>query len=245
MNRQVLFRRALKLVNAGIGIAGAGVSSMPAIGFTVASENPVYVQGNYNASNDPVANPTEAHVPASVIADAVTILSNNWRDDRSFENPDDATNRPATTTGYRFAVVTGKSLSFPHPGAAGGSPHFLFGTDGGAGNFVRMMEDWRLTGVDLNYRGSMVSLFISHQATGTFKYHSTNRNVYDYADRNFRFDDEFLQTGRLPPGTPMFRDVNLLSFRRATPAEPVGTRSNPKLQAPLGSGWDLGLELGI
>ena len=108
--------------------------------------------------------------------------------------------------------MTGKSLSFPYPTA--GSPHFLFGTDGGAGNFLRMMEDWRIAGVDLNYRGSMVSLFISQQATGTFKYHATNRNVYDYADRNFKFDDEFLQPTLLPPGTPMFRDVNLLTFRQ-------------------------------
>ncbi len=86
MNRQVLFRRALKLVRGGIGIDGSGVTSMPANGLTVASENPVYVQGNYNASNNPVG-VTESHVPAAVIADAVTILSNNWRDDLSFENP--------------------------------------------------------------------------------------------------------------------------------------------------------------
>ena len=52
---------------------------------------------------------------------AVTILSNNWRDDRSFENPDDAANRPATTTGYRMAVVTGKSLAFPWPTAGADS----------------------------------------------------------------------------------------------------------------------------
>ena len=85
MNRQVLFRRALKLVNAGIVTAGVDLDAGQWL--DRASENPVYVQGNYNASNDPVANPTQAHVPASVIADAVTILSNNWRDDRSFENP--------------------------------------------------------------------------------------------------------------------------------------------------------------
>jgi hypothetical protein len=212
----VLFRRALKLVNAGICTTGqpnctVGASKMPANGLTVAAENPVYVQGNYNASSDPVTTPTEAHQPAAVIADAVTILSNNWKDSESFENPNSSTNRPATTTGYRFAVVTGKSLAFPYPTT--GTPNFLFGTDGGAGNFLRMMENWRLTGVDLNYRGSMVSLFIAQQATGTFKYHATPV-VYDYADRNFKFDDEFLQPALLPPGTPMFRDVNLLSFRQ-------------------------------
>jgi hypothetical protein len=89
--------------------------------------------------------------------------------------------------------------------------NFLFGTDGGAGNFLRMMEDWG--GVDLNYRGSMVSLFISRQGVGTFKWGAPD-NVYFYSDRNFKFDDEFLQPALLPPGTPMFRDVNLLTFRQ-------------------------------
>ena len=207
MNRQVLFRRALKLVNANVV---GGVTRLPADGLAVASENPVYVQGNYNATNDPVTNSTEPHVPAAIIADAVSVLSNNWTDARSIRFPNVAASRVATTTGYRFAVVTGKSLSFPYPSP--GSPQFLFGTDGGAGNFLRMMEDWRPAGVDLNYRGSMVSLFISRQATGTFKYDGST--VYDYADRNFKFDSEFLQPALLPPGTPMFRDVNLLTFRQ-------------------------------
>ena len=203
VNRQLLFRRALKLVNASVS---GGVSRLPASGLTVASENPVYVQGNYNATNDPnVAN--DPHVPASIVADAVTVLSNNWSDARSFIVPNDAASRDATTTGYRFAVVTGKGLSFPYPSA--GSPQFLFGTDGGAGNFLRLLEDWR--NVDYNYRGSMVSLFISRQAIGTFKYHI---NVYDYADRNFKFDEDFLVPALLPPATPMFRDVNTLKFRQ-------------------------------
>ena len=68
-------------------------------GFTVASENPVYIQGNYNSNcpaaggpdctpgnanfdatwnSPPGAEPT--HSAAAVIADAVTVLSNNWED---------------------------------------------------------------------------------------------------------------------------------------------------------------------
>jgi hypothetical protein len=203
LNRQLLFRRALKLVNGGVS---GGVTRLPAGGLTVASENPVYVQGNYNASNDPnVAG--DPHVPASVVADAVTVLSNKWSDAQSLKTPNNAALRVAQTTGYRFAVVTGKGLSFPYPSA--GSPQFLFGTDGGAGNFLRLLEDWR--DVDYNYRGSMVSLFISRQAIGTFKYHI---NVYDYADRRFKFDEDFLVPALLPPATPMFRDVNTLKFRQ-------------------------------
>ncbi len=205
VNKVVLFRRALKLVNGGIV---AGVNSLPASGLTVAAENPVYVQGNYNATTDPLAEP---NVPASVVADAVTLLSNSWSDAVSFQVPNLATSRNATTTGYRMGVVAGKGLSFTYCGAACGSPQFLFGTDGGVGNFLRLLEDWNIAGVSINYRGSLVTLHISRQATGTFKY---NQNVYNFGARNFTFDTDFLDPALLPPGTPMFRDINTLKFRQ-------------------------------
>ena len=57
-------------------------------GFTVASENPVYIQGNYNTNgSDPfwgtATNPTPTQTPhsaAAIIADSVTVLSNQWGD---------------------------------------------------------------------------------------------------------------------------------------------------------------------
>jgi len=204
VNKPVLFRRALKLVRGNI--IDTTNTNMPTAGLTVASENPVYVQGNYNATT---SNSAEPNVPAAILADAVSVLSNNWTDAMSFRYPNDAASRPATTTGYRFAVIAGKGLSFTWPSA--GSPHFLFGTDGGVGNFLRLLEDWNISGVSINYRGSIVSLFHSRQATGTFKY---GTNVYDYGDRNFNFDSDFLLPSLLPPGTPMFRDVNTLTFRQ-------------------------------
>ncbi|NOT24571.1 MAG: hypothetical protein HOP16_00590 [Acidobacteria bacterium] len=205
VNKVVLFRRALKLVNGGIS---GGVNNLPTAGLTVAAENPVYVQGNYNATTSPTAEP---NVPAAVIADAVTVLSNNWKDSLSFEVPNARSERDATVTGYRFGVVAGKGLSFNHCGATCGSPGFLFGTDGGVGNFLRLLENWNIGGVSINYRGSVVSLHISRQAIGPFKY---NTNVYDFGDRNFTFDTDFLTPTLLPPGTPMFRDINTLTFRQ-------------------------------
>jgi hypothetical protein len=148
---------------------------------------------------------------AAILADAVTILSNNWNDANSFQSPNNVVGRPASTTGYRFAVVSGKSLSFPHPGAAGGSPMFLFGTDGGVANFLRYLEDWNAGTRIINYRGSIVSLFISRQATGTYK---CCQRVYSYSTRNYAFDTDFLLPALLPPATPMFRDVNTLTFRQ-------------------------------
>jgi hypothetical protein len=210
MNRQVLFRRALKLEK---GAIVGGVNPLPEGGLTVVAENPVYVQGNYNSGDNPNSDPdndsTQPNVPTAIIADAVTLLSRSWTDANSFRNPNNYTSRVASTTGYRFAVIAGKSLSFPKPTV--GSPNFLFGTDGGVANFFRALEDW--TGRSVNWRGSIVSLYTSRQATGNFRY-DTSGDVYDFSTRNFAFDDDFKVPNLLPPGTPMFRTTNTLKFRQ-------------------------------
>ncbi len=201
VNRQVLFRRALKLINGGIV---GGVNNLPDSGLTVAAEGGVYVQGNYNAIATS-AN-SEPNRPAAIICDAVTILSNNWLDVRSLNSPNDYNNRPGATTGYRFALIAGKSIAFPKPGwAALGN----WGTDGGVHNFMRMLEDWAT--FTAHYRGSIVSLYTARQMIGMFK---NNANTYYQPTRNFAFDTDFLTPALLPAGTPMFRDVNTLKFRQ-------------------------------
>jgi hypothetical protein len=197
-NRTPFFRRALKIVNGAL-------TQLPN-GITVVAENPVYVQGNFNSNGDFV---TAGNVPAAVIADAVTLLSNNWNDLRSFNDPWNSLNRLATTTSYRMAVVTGKGIPFPQPAGTDAS----FGSDGGAHNFVRSLEQWNdPTTVRHRYRGSMVSFFINRQAVGTFK--CCDKDVYNRGTREWAFDTDFLLPTRLPPGTPMFRDVNTLTFRQ-------------------------------
>ncbi len=86
-------KRAIRLKNG---------ASLPPSGLTIASSNPVYIQGDYNTgmtstqqpqsditpdpTNEPSANPASptvpgyTRVPAAVIADAVTVLSNSWSD---------------------------------------------------------------------------------------------------------------------------------------------------------------------
>ena len=81
INRPTLFRRALKLMRGNIITVGS-TTNMPIDGLTVAAENPVYVQGNYNATTS--SNNAEPNVPAAILADAVTLLSNNWNDSMSF-----------------------------------------------------------------------------------------------------------------------------------------------------------------
>ena len=182
------------------------VSNLPTSGLSIASENPVYVQGDYNATpTDTLADP---HVPAAIIADAVTLLSNNWNDIRSFTSPARShATRGATTTGYRMAIIGGKSVHVPSAHDLGSAQDF--GTDGGAHNFLRFSRAG--TRQTLNYRGSIVSFFTSRQAVGTYKCCATSTAP---PTRGFNFDTDFLMPSLLPPGTPMFRDVNTLTFRQ-------------------------------
>ncbi len=208
-NKPIFFRRALKLIN-GASISLGAVGGTP-IGLAVVSENPVYVQGDYNANGTFDA----AHTAASVIADAVTLLSNNWNDLYSFNCPHTLSNscnnggwkqgRTASTTWYRMAIIAGKGKPFPHPETLGQD----FGTDGGAHNFLRYIENW--SNQTLNYRGSIVSLFFNRQATGVYK---CCTNVYSPPSRGYNFDVDFLTPSLLPPRTPMFRDVNITGFTR-------------------------------
>jgi hypothetical protein len=195
-NPLIFFRRALKLTNGGLG-------NIVAPGLTIASENSVYIQGHWNANAAGFGNP---HVATAVLADSVTLLSANWNDRNSYTNPynkNTTTQRNATTTWYRLAIISGKGRSFPQPG---GTPQD-FGTDGGAHNFLRYIEDWG--GQTLNYRGSIASLYVSRQAVGTYKCCTV---VYDPPTRGYNFDTEFLTPSLLPPRTPMFRDVNITGF---------------------------------
>jgi hypothetical protein len=203
-NRQLLFRRALKIVHGGLV---GGVNSLPAPGLTIASENPVYLQGDYNATAASVV--AEPNVASAIIADSVTLLSNAWSDTDSFMSPTAAAGaRDASTTGYRSAFVTGKTLPFPKPGFASAS----FGSDGGAHNFLRQLENWNIANVVQRYRGSLVSFYTSRQGVGTFK--CCLGDTYVRGTREWAFDTDFLTPSLLPPATPMFRDINTLTFRQ-------------------------------
>jgi hypothetical protein len=195
LNRAVLFRRALKLTNGSLG-------NLVMPGLTIASENPVYVEGHYNASG--AAGFGNGNAAAAVMADAVTLLSANWNDAVSLQNPHNPVARPAVTTWYRMAVLAGKGRSFPRPG---GTPQD-FGTDGGAHNFLRYIEDWGND--ELRFRGALASFFFNRQAVGTYK---CCVNVYAPPARIYDFDQNFRQPSLLPPNTPMFRDVNTTAFR--------------------------------
>jgi len=225
-------RHVLKLIDGGM--SAGGVSYLPVMppasgctqnaanptgcgGFTVASENPVYVQGNYNTSSaDPfwgtanAAVPTQTpHSAASIIADSVMVLSNQWGDMNSLMFPTDSGNRaPSQPAYYRAAISGGKNIPFPIPGWTGVAQDF--GTDGGLHNFLRYLESW---GQQLNYNGSLVSMYYSEYNTGTYK-DGPGGAVYAPPPRNYYFDVLFLSPSNLPPATPQFQDIDNLSYHQ-------------------------------
>jgi hypothetical protein len=205
-NPPALFRRAVKLVNGSLitlPLCPGNVSC----GLTIATENPAYIQGDYN-SNSTGNGFNDPNVAASVVADAFTFLSNQWNDVNTFNSPFNAGGRQATTGWYRLGVVAGKEVSFPIPAwdtnAVDGSQDF--GTDGGVHNFLRYLERW---GGTLNYTGSIVSLYYNRQAVGLF---NSGGNNYSPPNRAYIFDTNFLNPLLLPPRTPMFRDINTTGF---------------------------------
>lgn len=219
------YRRGVRLTN-GTVLPGVYNSAAPSAtrGFTVASENGVYVRGNYNATsaNAPPAQGntpyneyypfnTANHIPASIVADGVTILSNAWNDGQSYSSttttPYNQSTRVASTTTMRFAMISGDTIASRSgtPNQGGISPRL----NGGVHNFKRFLETW--TGQRLDYSGSLINLFNSRNASGSFK---CCNEVYNPPIRNWVFDSTFLDPARLPPGTPFFQYVQTTGFLR-------------------------------
>jgi len=217
-------RHVLKLVDGSLGYLPTAPDGTG--GFTVAAENPVYIQGNYNSSaadgtwNNPNAT-DPPHSAAAIIADAVTVLSNTWQD-AGFPNASSpvsgsladsaySSGQSGATSYYRVAIAAGKTMTAWNPNADSNGDGEYNGTDGGLHNFIRYLEDWQTPGSTLNYKGSLVSLFYSTYSVGTFKCCDL---VYHPPIRNYIFDPDFSAPQGLPPGTPMFRDVDNLSYRQ-------------------------------
>ena len=213
------YRRAVRLIN-GTVLPGVLDMTTPGntLGFSVASENGVYVKGNYNSTGvSSYDNPTSprnylpiddpAQVPASVVGDAVMILSNGWNDAQSFRYPFSLGNRRATETTVRAAILAGDAMSSLSgiPNQGGGDLRL----NGGVHNFKRFLENWG--SINLNYCGSLINLFNARNNNGAFK---CCNNVYSPPIRNWIFDTSFLDPSRLPPGTPAFQFVQVTGFQR-------------------------------
>lgn len=174
--------KALRLTNG---------ATLPTNGLTFVTDNNLYLQGNWNTGANPPSNsstpdPTKpmdssyAWRPSAIIADSITLLSSAWQDNNSAKG---LNQRTASNTTVNAALV------------AGNVPTGSKGTNysGGAENFVRFLEDW--SGKTFTYHGSMLQLYASQHATGTWG----KANVYAAPQLKWYFDEKFTSTA--PAGT--------------------------------------------
>jgi hypothetical protein len=162
---------------------------LPPLGLTVVTPRPLYVLGHYNqlsAANLGTTN-TSTTLPASLMADAVTILSRNWSDAKSTQG---VGSRNAAPTTVNAAILAGAVET------AGGN----YG--GGMENFPRFLETWGLANA-FTYNGSMVKMFPSLYATNRWGL----ANVYAPPKRNWAYDLNFENPALLPPKAPSLQKV--------------------------------------
>jgi Tfp pilus assembly protein PilE len=177
-------------------------AQLPSGGLTFASQNPVYVVGDYNtggsysAGTGPPSDYSSSsqstatgytRQPASIIGDAVDILSNAWT---NAESTNTESSRVAVSTTVNSAIMSGNV-----PTGTDGNNY-----SGGAENFPRFLENW--SGATFTYYGSMVELFASQQATGIWG----ESNVYNPPTRAWHFDTNFQL--HPPPGSIMIVTYN-------------------------------------
>jgi hypothetical protein len=180
-----VIKRGIRVINGG---------QVPEGGITIASENPVYIKGDFNSgrtsSIEPPSNtgdPTDSEAtgytrqPSLIAADAVMLMSNNWNDSNHDKS---LTERIASPTTVNAALIAGNVAT-----------SLVNNYSGGAENFVRFLEDW--TGKSFTYYGSMIQLYQSAQANSPW---ATNAiNTYASPSLKWYFDSNL--TTNSPPST--------------------------------------------
>ena len=210
-NRPVLFRRALKVANGGVG-------NLPPDGLNITSREPGLRGGTTTTRAERFGAPPCAGGDHVRRGDAAV---------GQLEHPRaGAQRRPVDGHGDTRRSAPRPTSGSPPPPRITGSPRCRASSqlrpDRHAGqltaptaayhNFMHLMEGW--TNKTLNYKGSIASFFYSRQALGLFR---CCNNVYKLpTTRNLSFDTNFLDPQLLPPKTPMFRDVNTTGFNQVT-----------------------------
>ncbi|PKK82424.1 MAG: hypothetical protein CVT49_13885 [candidate division Zixibacteria bacterium HGW-Zixibacteria-1] len=150
---------------------------------SIYSENPIYVQGNFNNVNKQ---------PVAIAGDAVTFLSNSWDDTKSTLTKD---MRPASQTTVNASILTGNTNTT------------MTNYNGGLENLPRFLENWNT--VRFIWRGSMINLWNSLQANGNW-----GGSYYTPPIRDWAYDNDLDDPGKLPPNTPCLRVFQRTSWKQ-------------------------------
>lgn len=183
---------AFRLGAAADGAADLGPpNGLQPTGLTVVSNQPVYTWGNYNTINK---------IPASILADAINVLSSNAPSTMTLPNSTSNYYGPtaAAQTTVNAAMLSGIDDTTTMP---------VNSYNGSVVNFTRFQENW--TGKTFNYMGSLVSLGNSLHTNGVF-----SSIGYKPPMRNWQYDTSFNDAKQLPPLTPRFVYLRQVNFIR-------------------------------
>ncbi|MFA6960075.1 MAG: hypothetical protein WC205_04895 [Opitutaceae bacterium] len=189
---------SVRIVNGKGQVASYGTDNP---GLTIATNAPVYIKGSFNAdgvtSDSSPTTPETGEVPAAIVGDAVTILSEGFNDETSLSSPNPAAtsaSSPATPGSIEVAAALLVGVSITNKDGNKMS-------SGGAHNLPRFLENW--DGKSVFIRGSLVALFETRVFTEPH-----GSGYYSPPARNWGFNNLF-RDGHYPPGTP-----RVLSYRR-------------------------------
>ena len=158
----------------GADLASSDSSAPEIKGLTVVTDQALYIQGDYNKDD----NSGNDWRPASVIADSLNVLSNNWGDGNSNKGLD---HRTASSTEINTAFMAKTDYTGGIEGADGRNRGNY---NGGLENYPRFHEKW--SGQSLTYKGSFVSLGKPKHVDGKWEDQS-----YGAPIRNWSYDERF------------------------------------------------------
>lgn len=186
--------------NYGVRIFGSAQLVFPAsvdpTGLTFATDQAVYVLGNYNSV---------ARQPAAVMGDSLNVLSNKYFNNNACGNdcqsnlPLGNAARAGATTTINTAFLGGVDTTTPG--------HY----NGGLENYPRFHESWG-SAAWLNYRGSFVSLGTPQHVNGAWCGTGSTCNIYNPPARNYDYEPAFNDAKNLPPLTPRFLYLQQVLF---------------------------------
>lgn len=169
-------RNAVRLIN------GQEIPNVNNMGFTVATDNGLYIKGDYNTTNK---------ASSAIMADAVTVLSSDWDDantvDASGKSTDQTSRKALHNLTINSAIISGNTQE-----------NATY-SSGGAQNLVRYLEDWYSnTSSATTLNGSIDQLFRSKYFNSHYLGNSTGFRVYTQPrTRNMTFDSSLASN---PPG---------------------------------------------
>jgi len=189
-------------------------STADSTGLTVATEEPLYVLGDYNTINwrpsalmadavvalSPPPNPAMSALPAIPASQRCGVTGvTGWCDNQQQVHRV----RRARAGTINAALLVGHTPT-PCDASRGGCPAALSG--GGAHNVIDYREDW--SGLTHRYTGSIVSLTYRQRMVAPF-----SLTYFAAPNRIWGFDTRFLSPNRLPPGSPAVGTATATSLR--------------------------------